>query len=39
MVGHPEHYVGSAVEGIAQAKIHAQQRLTVRQLRRLTVLQ
>ena len=32
----PEHYVESAVEEIPQAKIHAQQRLTVQQLRRLT---
>jgi len=35
----PEHYVESAVEEIPQAKIHAQQRLTVQQLRRLTVRQ
>jgi len=35
----PEHYVESAVEEIPQAKIHAQQRLTVQQLRRLTVSQ
>src|SRR5215831_251707 len=35
----PEHYVESAVEEIPQAKIDAQQRLTVQQLRRLTVLQ
>ena len=34
----PENYVESAVEEIPQAKIHAQQRLTVQQLRRLTVL-
>ena len=34
----PEDYVESAVEEIPQAKIHAQQRLTVQQLRRLTVL-
>src|SRR5262252_85065 len=35
----PENYVESAVEEIPQAKIDAQQRLTVQQLRRLTVLQ
>ena len=35
----PERYVESAVEEIPQAKIHAQQRLTVQQLRRLTVRQ
>jgi radical SAM superfamily enzyme YgiQ (UPF0313 family) len=35
----PEHYVESAVEEIPQAKIHAQQRLTMQQLRRLTLLQ
>lgn len=33
----PEHYVASAVEAIPQGKIHAQQRLTVQQLQRLTV--
>jgi len=33
----PADYVASAVEEIPQAKIHAQQRLTVQQLRRLTV--
>jgi hypothetical protein len=33
----PEHYVESAVEEILQTKIHAQQRLTVQQLRRLAV--
>ena len=35
----PEHYVESAAEEIPQGKIHAQQRLTMQQLRRLTVLQ
>jgi radical SAM superfamily enzyme YgiQ (UPF0313 family) len=35
----PENYVESAVEEIPQAKIDAQQRLTVQQLRRLTVRQ
>ncbi len=35
----PENYIESALEEIPQAKIHAQQRLTVQQLRRLTVLQ
>jgi hypothetical protein len=34
----PEDYVESAAEEIPQAKIHAQQRLTVQQLRRLTAL-
>ena len=34
----PEHYVDSADEEIPQAKIAAQQRVTVNQLRRLTVL-
>jgi len=35
----PEHYVDLADEDIPQAKIAAQQRITVNQLRRLTVLQ
>jgi hypothetical protein len=35
----PEHYVESAGEAIPQAEITAQQRLTVQQLRRLTVQQ
>ena len=34
----PERYVESAAEEIPQGKIHAQQRLTVQQLRRLTAL-
>jgi hypothetical protein len=35
----PEHYAESALEEIPQAKIQAQQRLTMRQLQRLTTLQ
>jgi radical SAM superfamily enzyme YgiQ (UPF0313 family) len=35
----PEHYAETAMEEIPQAKIHAQQRFTVRQLQRLTTLQ
>ncbi|MGE3536266.1 MAG: radical SAM protein [Candidatus Tectimicrobiota bacterium] len=34
----PEHYVESALEAIPQSKIQAQQRLTVQQLQRLSVL-